>query len=136
MTFPIVLNKETVQLIIFDSERYENSTEIQVPQTCPSCGQALTQKGPLLFCTNHSGCKEQIVDRISHFASRDAMNIEGFSEKTAGSIYDNLSVRNLSDIYKISEEELLTLEKYKEKKAQNVINSIQKSKNPELYRFI
>ena len=129
-------SNEVIPEIMGLAEKYENSKEIQVPDVCPCCGEKLTQKGPLLFCTNHQGCKEQVVDKISHYASRDAMNIEGFSEKTAGSIYDNLGVRNLSDIYKITKEQLLTLEKFKDKKAENIISSIEKSKNTDLYRFL
>jgi len=129
-------SNEVIPEIMGLAEKYDDSKEIKVPDTCPCCGEKLTQKGPLLFCTNHQGCKEQIIDKISHYASRDAMNIEGFSEKTAESIYDNLGVRNLSDIYKITKENLLTLEKFKDKKADNVINSIEKSKNADLYRFL
>lgn len=129
-------SNEVIPEIMGLAEKYNDSKEIEIPLVCPSCGEVLTQKGPLLFCTNHLNCKEQIVDKISHFASRDAMNIEGFSEKTAESIFDNLNVRDLSDIYKISKEDLFTLDKFKDKKAENIINSIEKSKNSELYRFL
>ena len=129
-------SNEVIPEIMGIAEKYENSKEIEIPKFCPSCGELLIQKGPILFCTNHSSCREQIVDRLSHFASRDAMNIEGFSEKTAQSIFENLGVRHLSDIYRINKEDLLTLDKFKDKKAENVINSIEKSKNPELYRFL
>ena len=128
-------SNEVIPEIMGIAEKFENSTEIQIPETCPCCKEKLTQKGPLLFCTNKE-CKEQIVDKITHFASRDAMNIEGFSEKTAESIYENLNIRNLSDIYSLTKEDLLTLEKFKDKKAENILNSIEKSKNTELYRFL
>lgn len=129
-------SNEVIPEIMGLAEKYEDSKEIIVPKLCPSCHQPLTQKGPLLFCTNHQGCKEQIVDRISHFASRDAMNIDGFSEKTAGSMYDNLGVRTLSDVYNLKKEDLLKLDKFKDKKAENIINSIEKSKNVDLPRYI
>lgn len=129
-------SNEVIPEIMGLAEKYENSKEIEIPTICPSCGEKLTQKGPLLFCTNHLGCKEQVVDRLSHFASRDAMNIEGFSEKTADSIYENLNVRHLSDIYSLTKEDLLTLDKFKDKKAENIISSIEKSKVVELYRFL
>lgn len=129
-------SNEVIPEIMGLAEKFDNSIEINQPQNCPSCGQPLIQKGPLTFCENHLNCKDQVIDRISHFASRDAFNIEGFSEKTAEAIYENLGVRKLSDIYKITKENLLTLDKFKEKKAENVINSIEKSKNIELYRFL
>ncbi|MBQ8908778.1 MAG: NAD-dependent DNA ligase LigA [Clostridia bacterium] len=129
-------SNEVIPEIMGLAERFENSKEIKVPLVCPSCGQPLVLKGPLLYCENHFGCREQVVDRISHFASRNAMNIEGFSEKTAGALYDNLGVRHLSDLYKLSKEDLLTLEKFKDKKANNTINSLEGSKQTELYKFL
>lgn len=129
-------SNEVIPEIMGLAEKYEYSKEIEIPKTCPSCGENLIQKGPILFCVNHSACREQIVDKLSHFASRDAMNIEGFSEKTAQSIYENLGVKNLSDIYTLTKENLLTLDKFKDKKAENVIKSIEKSKDADLYRFL
>lgn len=129
-------SNEVIPEIMGLAEKFNDSKEIQIPNVCPSCGSSLIQKGPLLFCPNHIGCKEQVVDKIAHFASRDAMNIEGFSEKTATSIYDNLQVRNLSDLYTITKEDLLGLEKFKDKKAENILFSIEKSKLVELYRFL
>ena len=118
------------------AEKYDFSQEIKEPKVCPSCGHRLERRGPLLFCTNHSGCKEQVVDRLTHFASRNAMNIEGLSEKTVGQFHDQLGVRNLSDIYSIKKEDLLRLDLFKDKKADNVIKSIAKSKDVELARFL
>jgi len=129
-------SNEVIPEIMGLAEKFENSSEIVQPHLCPSCHQPLTQKGPLLFCTNHLECKDQVVDRLSHFASRDAFNIEGFSEKTAEAIYENLNVRKLSDIFKLTKEDLLKLDKFKDKKAENIINSVEKSKEVDLYRFL
>ena len=129
-------SNEVIPEIMGLAERYEDSKEIDIPKNCPCCGKELLQQGPLLYCTNHFDCKDQVVQKISHFASRNAMNIEGFSEKTAESLYDNLGVRHLSDLYKLTKEDLLTLEKFKDKKAENVLNSLEKSKKTELYRFL
>ena len=129
-------SNEVIPEIMGLAEKFEDSKEIEIPLACPSCGQRLIQRGPLLYCENHFGCKEQVVDRISHFASRNAMNIEGFSEKTAGSLYDNLGVRHLSDLYKLTKEDLLSLDKFKDKKADNTISSLEKSKHTELYKFL
>ncbi|MBO5394981.1 MAG: NAD-dependent DNA ligase LigA [Clostridia bacterium] len=129
-------SNEVIPEIMGLAEKYEDSKEIEIPAICPSCGQPLIQKGPLLFCENHFGCKEQVVDRLSHFASRNAMNIEGFSEKTAQALYDNLNVRHLSDLYRLTKEDFLTLDKFKEKKAQNIVNSLEASKQTQLYKFL
>lgn len=129
-------SNEVIPEIMGLAEKYDSSKEIDIPHVCPCCGKELSFQGPLLYCTNHFDCKEQVVQRISHFASRNAMNIEGFSDKTAASLYDNLGVRQLSDLYKLSKENLLTLDKFKEKKAENVLNSLEKSKKSQLYRFL
>ena len=64
------------------------------------------------------------------------MNIEGFSEKTAEQLFEKLDIRSIADLYKLNYEELLTLDKFGPKKAQNLLDAVERSKNPELYRFI
>lgn len=129
-------SNEVIPEVMGLAEKLQDSKVIEEPKICPSCGHKLVKKGPLLYCVNHDGCKEQVVDRLSHFASRNAMNIDGVSQKTAGAFYDELGVRNLSDLYNIKEEDLLKLDKFKDKKAKNTINSIKNSKNPELSSFL
>ncbi len=129
-------SNEVIPEIMGLAEEFENSKEIEMPNVCPSCGKPLVQKGPLLFCENHLECKEQVVDRISHFASRNAFNIEGLSEKTVEAFYDNLGVRKISDIFTLTKEDLLTLDKFKDKKAENIVGSIEKSKQVDFGRFL
>ena len=129
-------SNEVIPEIMGLAEKFENSKKIEVPKVCPCCHQPLTQKGPLLYCTNHDGCKAQIVDKISHFASREAFDIEGLSEKTVESFYENLKIKRPSDLYKITKEELLNLEKFQDKKAENILKSIEKSKNIDLNKFL
>ena len=114
----------------------ECATEIRVPEVCPACGSHLVLDGAHYFCENTLSCKPQMVKSIVHFACRDAMNIEGFSEKTAEQLFEKLDIRSIADLYKLEYEELLTLDKFGPKKAQNLLNAIEKSKTPELYRFI
>lgn len=83
---------------------------------CPSCGFPLEQRGAHLFCNNKTGCKPQIVARITHFASRDAMDIETFSDKTAIQLYEELGVREPADLYTLSFDSLVKLERFGEKK--------------------
>ena len=114
----------------------ENATEIKVPETCPACGSHLVLDGAHYFCENTLSCKPQMVKSIVHFACRDAMNIEGFSEKTAEQLFEKLDIRSIADLYKLDYEKLLTLDKFGPKKAQNLLNAVERSKTPELYRFI
>ena len=129
-------SNEVIPEIMGLAEKYEDSCEIKEPQFCPSCHTKLVKKGPLLFCTNHLGCKEQVVDRITHFASRNAFNIEGLSEKSVELFYDQLGVRHISDIFNITKEDLLKLDKFQDKKAENIITSLKKCKKVDFWRFL
>ncbi|WP_339268366.1 NAD-dependent DNA ligase LigA [Paenibacillus sp. FSL K6-1330] len=114
----------------------QDGEEILFPDQCPSCGFPLEQRGAHLFCNNKTGCKPQIVARITHFASRDAMDIETFSDKTAIQLYDELGVREPADLYTLSFDSLLKLERFGEKKAQNLLDAIEKSKERDLASFL
>ncbi|BAK56839.1 NAD-dependent DNA ligase [Candidatus Arthromitus sp. SFB-mouse-Japan] len=114
----------------------EGLEEIEIPTICPSCKSPLSRDGVHLYCTNTISCRPQIVKSIVHFASRDAMNIEGFSEKLADQFYEKLCVKRISNLYEITFDDLLTLDKVKEKKANNILRSIEKSKECNLYNFI
>ena len=114
----------------------EGSKEIEPPKLCPACGSHVTLDGAHYFCENTLSCKPQLVKSIVHYASRDAMNIAGFSEKTAEQLFEKLDIRSISDLYKLKKEELLQLDKFGEKKAQNLLDAIEKSKDCELHSFI
>ncbi|MGG3309194.1 NAD-dependent DNA ligase LigA [Paenibacillus lautus] len=114
----------------------QDGEEILFPDQCPSCGFPLEQRGAHLFCNNKTGCKPQIVARITHFASRDAMDIETFSDKTAIQLYDELGVREPADLYTLSFDSLLKLKRFGEKKAQNLLDAIEKSKERDLASFL
>ncbi len=129
-------SNEVIPEVLGLAERYENSTPINEPIYCPCCHEKLEKRGPLVFCTNHDGCKEQVVARLTHFCSREAFNIEGLSEKTIIQFYDTFSLRHYSDLYHLTKEELVNLEKFADKKAENTIKSLERSKHIELFRFI
>ena len=129
-------SNEVIPEIMGLAELLPNSRKIEKPVFCPCCQTKLVEIGALLFCPNTYGCKEQVVDRLAHFSSRDAMNIEGFSEQTADLIYDKLNVRTFSDLYRLKYENLVNLPSFKDKKAINLINSINKSKNVNFENFI
>ncbi|MFC3750498.1 NAD-dependent DNA ligase LigA [Paenibacillus sp. GCM10012306] len=110
--------------------------EIIFPDKCPACGSTLEMRGAHLFCNNKLDCKPQIVSRITHFASRDAMDIETFSEKTAGQLFEELSVRQPADLYGLTFEQLLGLERFGEKKARNLLQALEDSKGRDLASFL
>lgn len=106
------------------------------PEHCPGCGMALIQVGAHLFCPNKAGCREQVVARLSHFASRNAMDIATFSDKTAALLYDKAGVREPADLYALSKETLLTLEGFKDKKADNLLSALDASRHCALDAFL
>lgn len=114
----------------------EDAKEIEMPIICPACGSELHRDGVHIFCSNSLSCKPQLVARMVHFASRDAMNIDGFSEKTAEKLLEELNIRDLPEIYEVTYDDLITLEGFKEKKTNNLLNAIESSKNVELGAFI
>ncbi|MEK3985213.1 NAD-dependent DNA ligase LigA [Paenibacillus sp. FSL K6-3166] len=110
--------------------------EIIFPENCPACGYPLEMRGAHLFCNNKLNCRPQIISRITHFASRDAMDIETFSEKTAGQLYDELNVHDSADLYELSFEQLVQLNRFGEKKAQNLLQALEDSKGRDLASFL
>ena len=112
-----------------------NGKTVEKPTYCPACGSLLEEEGANIFCRN-KGCKPRIVAKLSNFAQKDGMNIEGFSEMTASQLYDDLGVKEFSDLYQLTVEDLLKLEGFKQKKAEKMIDAISSSKNVELKSFI
>ena len=114
----------------------EIGKEIPFPANCPSCGTELEQRGAHLFCNNKLACRPQTVGRITHFASRDAMDIEAFSIMTAEQLYAEREVRDPADLYELGYEELIGLERFGEKKANKLLAAIEQSKTRELAAFL
>lgn len=110
--------------------------KIEKPEKCPACNSDLVQEGVHIFCPNSLTCKPQLVSRLVHFASRDAMNIEGFSEKTASQLFEEIQLKDIPQLYELKVEDLINLERFGKKKAQNLIDAIEKSKTCTLDSFI
>lgn len=119
---------------VVDTE--EETYPIEKPTHCPACNSELIQDGVHIFCPNSLTCKPQLVSRMVHFASRDAMNIEGFSEKTAEKLLEELKLTDIPEIYEIKYEDLIGLEGFKDKKTNNLLEAIEKSKNTTLDAFV
>lgn len=118
-----------------EEENSEN-IEIEKPTLCPYCNNELYQDGVHIFCNNTFSCKPQLISRLVHFVSRDAMNIEGLSEKTIIQLFEELELKELSQIYDLKYEDLIELERFGEKKANKLLEAIEKSKKVSLERFI
>ena len=114
----------------------EGGEEIVKPTVCPACGFPLQEVGANLYCVNAENCRPQIVARLSHYCEKGACDIEGLSDKTVNLMVDKLDVRSVADLYRLTKEQLLTLEGFKDKKAQNVVDAVEKSKNVALPQFI
>ena len=110
--------------------------DVEKPETCPACGAQLQERGAHLFCPNRDGCKPQMVMRLSHFASRDAMDIDTFSEKTAAQLVDAGLVQEADQRHALQQEQLCALDRFGEKKAEKLLAAIEKSKDCALAAFI
>lgn len=114
----------------------EGCTPILKPDICPACGSEVIEKGAHLFCPNRLACKPQLVASLAHFASRDAMDIEGFSEKTAALLFDVIDLRSIHELYQLETGQLVKLEGFQHKKAENLVRAIEASKQVSLQRFL
>jgi len=117
-------------------EQKTEEKQIEKPAVCPACGKPLIERGANLFCMNRETCRPQAVARLAHFAGREAMDINGFSEKTAGQLYDQMGIRQPADLYTLTPMDLLMLDGFKEKKAGNLSDALENSKHCELDTFL
>ncbi len=129
-------SNDVIPEILSVAETYDYSKSIEKPTNCPCCGSTLIDTDTELYCENHLGCRTQIILKLDQFASRDAMNIDGLSVKILEQLYDKFNVKTFSDIYKITADKLRKLEGFKDKKINNILNSIEKSKNVKFSNFI
>ncbi|MDR3317896.1 MAG: NAD-dependent DNA ligase LigA, partial [Clostridiales bacterium] len=129
-------SNDVIPEIIGVSEYHDTDREIEIPSVCPSCGTPLTAIGAHIFCPNNDGCPPQIIGRIEHYCSKDCMDIEGVSEKTAEQLYNDLGLTDAARLYAVTADELLGLEGFKKKKAENFIRAVEASKERPLAAFI
>lgn len=122
--------------VVWEGEGEAPETDIVPPTVCPACGGALTQRGAHIFCLNRQSCRPQAIARMAHFASRQGMDIEAFSEKTAELFYDNLGVRSAADLYTLDKASMVVLKGFGEKKADKLLAELNKSKDCELDAFL
>lgn len=125
-----------VSQVVMD-KRPKDSEEYQLPTHCPVCGSELVHldEEVALRCINPK-CPAQMKEGLNHFVSRNAMNIDGLGPRVLEQMYDKKLVADVADLYKLTEEELLTLDKIKEKSANNILTAIDNSKDNSVERLI
>lgn len=117
-------------------ENQEGTKVIEKPSHCPYCGSELIEGNVHIICPNSLSCTPQLLARIEHFASRNAMDIEGLSEKTIGQLMDELGIKEVYDLYDLTYDDLIDLERFGPKKTNNLLDAIEASKDVDLNRFI
>lgn len=123
---------------VIDVKRPKNTKKVKVPQRCPVCNSKISKEKEdevYFYCINPN-CPARIKSSLEHFVSRNAMDIEGMGESLIEELVERKKVLVVSDIYKLKKEDLLELPLVKDKKANNIIEAIKKSKNRVLSRFI
>ena len=120
------------------SERKAESEPLKYIDTCPECGSELVRyEGEAKhYCPNQSGCRPQILGRIEHFIRRKAMNIESLGEETIGLLFENNLISNIADIYDLKAHQLSVLPRLGEKSADNIMQSIETSKQVPFHRVL
>ena len=112
------------------SKRPENSQPTKYITECPECNTPLvrTEGEAQHYCPNYNGCNPQIIGRIQHFISRKAMDIEGLGGETVALLVNEGLINNYSDLYELTKEQVIPLERMAEKSAENLVNGIEASK--------
>ncbi|MDE7464065.1 MAG: NAD-dependent DNA ligase LigA, partial [Clostridiales bacterium] len=129
-------SNDVIPEILGVAQENEGAKAIEKPDACPGCGGLLTDEGANLFCLNFYGCRPQIVARVVHFCSKECMDIDGVSIKTAEQLYDVLGLRSAAELYDLTADKLALLDGFKEKKINNFLAAVQKSKSQDLPHFI
>lgn len=126
---------EVAQVVLY--QRPADSEPYVLPTHCPICHSELVHldEEVALRCINPK-CPAQIKEGLNHFVSRNAMNIDGLGPRVLAQMYDKQLVTDVADLYKLTEEELLTLDKIKEKSANNILTAIHDSKDNSVERLI
>src|SRR5271154_4774336 len=126
-----------VAKVIDDKDHPRGRESIEVPEKCPVCGTKVVRtEGEVDYRCVNANCPAKLVGTILHFASRGVMNIDGMGDALVAQLTDRGLVKNVADIYKLTKDDLLQLERMGEKSAQNVLDEIENSKKLPLERVI
>lgn len=114
----------------------ERGDGFEMPAECPVCESPVIEEGEYHFCTGGMTCPAQLRRSIQHFCSRDAMDIEGVGEKVANQLVESNLVRSIADLYQLDKSDLVSLDLFADKSADNLLAEIEASKDITLDRFI
>ncbi len=112
------------------------SAPVQAPQKCPECQSDVVQNEAVIRCSGGLYCPAQRKGAIRHFASRAAMDVQGLGDKLVDQLIDEKLITNTRDLYHLTKEKLVTLERVGEKSAENLLTALKKSKKTTFARFI
>jgi DNA ligase (NAD+) len=122
---------------VVQEKRPPDAKVVHPPEVCPVCGSHLIkEEGEVAYRCINLNCEAQVMERIMHYASRGAMDIEGLGEKNVELLYKQGLIRHFVDLYKLKYDQLVDLPRFAEKSAQNLIDAIEKSKKTTLSRFL
>lgn len=110
--------------------------QVEKPTVCPACGAHVEHRGVHLYCTNSLSCAPQIAGRLAHYASRDAMDIDTFSEKMAALFVEELKLKSIPDLYDLGPQDYMGLQGFGERRINNLMAAIERSKDCTLGAFI
>lgn len=122
---------------VIKEKRPKNSKPFEMPKKCPVCnGNVYKEEDNAAIRCINSSCPAKLIESIKHFASRQAMDIEGLGDALATELVEKKMVKDLADLYYLKKEDILKLERKADKSAENIINAISQSKNRGLTRLL
>ena len=129
-------SNDVIPEILGIAEHTKDSRDIEKPTVCPFCGGEVVEDGAFLRCTNVEHCAPRRISMIAHYASKDAVDIDGLSDKTIELLYNTTNMRDICDIYRLKAEDLVGLDSFKDKKISNLISAIDRRRTVPLDRFL
>jgi len=121
---------------VLTDKRDPGAPRFTMPDRCPVCQSPVVREGAYHLCTGGLSCYAQLTGHIEHFASRGAMEIEHLGEKTVAQLVEKGLVKDIADLYRLSREDLLSLEGFAEKSAQNLLDALERSRKTTLGRLL
>ncbi|WP_338730253.1 NAD-dependent DNA ligase LigA [Haladaptatus sp. DJG-WS-42] len=108
----------------------------EYPDTCPVCESPVERDGPLAFCTGGFACRAQLERAVGHYASRGALDVEGLGQEKVVQLIEAGLIETIADLYSLSRDDLVELEGWGEKSADNLLNELEAAKQPALDAFL
>lgn len=128
-------SNEVIPEILGAVSHEEGSIPVEKPTICPYCGSEVKESGANLFCSNEQ-CPPRIVQKLTHFCSKNAADVEGMSESTLTLLFEKRGVKRFSDLYALTEASFDGLDGFRDKKINNLLSALEKSKQIPLDRFL